>query len=298
MRDSGFHFAHGLKHYDVARENPAIKAQRENYIDTVREYHRAGCTVYHTDETLVNKNMSVYRSWNDGTLKSILNVPSGKGGKINIAHVGSRETGLVDGAGLVFIGKSNTGNYHNEMDSQRWLEWLQDDVFPKIQGQVLVIDRAPYHLVRTPETRPATAKMRKAELADWLVAHDAVPDDWAAQWRTKKTKAELMAQAAKNRPSPRFLVQKLAQDFKVFILNSPVAHRELNLIKMVWGTVKMAAKRGNTSFTLAALKELVAVQFEKITPEEWLKYELHAMKMKDSYRRLREISYPVAAAFD
>eukprot|EP00170_Pyropia_yezoensis_P003544 contig_14810_g3554 len=212
MRDFGFHFARGLIHYDVARKNPAIKAQRENYIDTVREYRRAGRTVYYGDETWVNKNMSVYRSWNDGTLKSRLNVPSGKGGRIIIAHVGFQETGLVDGAGLVFIGQSNTGDYHNEMNSQRWLECLQDDVFPKIQGQVLVIDRAPYHLVRTPETRPATAKIRKAELADWQVAHDAVPDDLAAQWRTKKTKAELMAQAAKNRPAPRFLVQELAQN--------------------------------------------------------------------------------------
>eukprot|EP00170_Pyropia_yezoensis_P002478 contig_10331_g2482 len=295
MRDSGFHFARGLNHYDVARENPAIKAQRENYIDTVREYRRAGRTVYYTDETWVNNNMSVYRSCNDATLKSILYVPSGKGGRIIIAHVGSCDTGLLDGAGLVFIGKSNTGDYQNEMNSRRWLEWLQEDVFPKISGQVLVVDRAPYHLVRTPESRPATSKMRKA---DWLEAHNAVPDSWEGPWRTKKTKVEPMAQAANNRPAPRFLVQDQAQDFGVSILISPVAHPQLNPIEIVWGTVKMAAKRGNTNFTLTALKELVAAQLAKITPEKWLKHELHAIKMEGSCRRLGEISDQVAAAFD
>jgi len=54
----------------VAREDPAIKSHRTNYIDTVRQYGRAGRTIYYTDETWAKKNMSVYRSSNDGTLNS------------------------------------------------------------------------------------------------------------------------------------------------------------------------------------------------------------------------------------
>lgn len=95
--------------------------------------------------------------------------------------------------GWTSIGKSNTGDYHNEMNSQRSLEWLEEDVFPKIRGQVPVIVRAPYHLVRTPETRPARTEMRTAKLADSLVAHDVVLDEWCGTWQTSKTKAELMA---------------------------------------------------------------------------------------------------------
>jgi len=94
------------------REDPAIKAQRTNYIDTVRQYRQAGRTIYYTDETWANENMWVYRSWNDWSLNSRIQVPSGKGGRIIIAHVGSRETGLVEGASLVFIGKKKTGDYH------------------------------------------------------------------------------------------------------------------------------------------------------------------------------------------
>jgi len=53
--------------------------------------------------------------------------------------------------------------------------------------------------------------------------------------------------------------------FNVKILISPVALLELNPIEMVWGTVKMALKRTNVDFSVAALKALVDVEFFKIT---------------------------------
>jgi len=212
--------------------------------------------------------------------------------------VGSGETGLVEGASLVFIGKKMTGDYHYEMNSGRWLEWLKDDVFPKIRGGLLVIDRAPYHLVRTENTRPAKTKMRKAEVAAWLRAHDYVPKEWeGTHWEKDKVKKELLEQAAKNRPAPRYLVQDLAKDFGISILHSPVVHPELNPIEMVWGIVKMALKRTNIDFKLTTLKALVAEQFAKISAEEWLKHELHAIKMEDNYLAVGEVSAAVEEAF-
>jgi len=71
--------------------------QREVSIDTLRQYRASRKVIYYTDETWANKNMSVYCSWNDGNLRSILDKPSGKSGRIIIAHVGSRETGLLQG---------------------------------------------------------------------------------------------------------------------------------------------------------------------------------------------------------
>jgi len=40
---------------------------RDNFIDTVRQYRAAGRTIFYTDEAWLNKNMTTYRSWNDGT---------------------------------------------------------------------------------------------------------------------------------------------------------------------------------------------------------------------------------------
>lgn len=76
------------------------------------------------------------------------------------------------------------------MCSDVWLNWLEEAVFPKISGGVSVVDRAPYHLVRTPETTPAGCKLQKAELAEWLVSHHVVPADWEASWQQSRTKAE------------------------------------------------------------------------------------------------------------
>jgi len=184
------------------------------------------------------------------------------------------------------------------MNSGRWLEWLKDDVFPKIHGGALVIERAPNHLVRTENTRPANTEMRNVEVAAWRSTHDCVPQEWESTlWEKNKVEKELFEQAAKNRPAPRYLVQDLAKYFWISILILPVAHPELNPIEMVWGTVKMALKWANIDFTLTALKALAAEQFAKISAEECLKHELHAIKMEDNYWAVGEVSVAVEEAF-
>jgi len=298
LQDIGFTFSKGSNQYDVAREKPSVIRQREDFIDTQRQYRASGKVIYYTDETCANKNMSVYRSWNDGNLRSRLDQPSGKGGRIIIAHACSRETGLLQGAGLSFLGKKSTGDYHKEMNGPTRLKWLEDDVFPKISDGVLVIDRAPYHLTLTDDARLASTKMKKAEFAEWLVRHDAVPHSCLFQdCRQLKTKADMKAEADKHRPAPRYQVQDLARRFNVKILISPVAHPELNPIEIVWGTVKMALKRANVDFTIAALKASVDIEFAKITADVWCRYEDHAIKMEERYRDVGVKREEVEAVF-
>jgi len=298
MQYIGFSFSRGPNHYDMAREKPSVRNQRNNFIDTVRKYRQAERTIYYTDETWLNKNMTSYRTWNDGTSDASLKVPSGKGGRIIVAHVGSRKTGLVDGAAWVFVGTKNSGDYHAEMKSTSWLKWLEESVLPKIRSGVLVIDRAPYHLVRNEATRPAASRFRKDQFADWLEAHNLILAEWGPQWRTTCTRAVLKKRADENRPSPRYLVQDLAARFDVSVLISPVAHPELNPIEMVWGTVKMALKRANTSFSLATLRSMAEVEFVKITAMVWAKYEDHAIKQETYYRAVDEVCAEVEAAFN
>eukprot|EP00170_Pyropia_yezoensis_P003211 contig_13439_g3218 len=167
LQDISFSFSKGPNHYDVAREKTSVRAQRNNFIDSIRKYRELGRRVYYTDETWVSKNITVYRSWNDGSKRARLIVSSGRGARIIVAHVGSRSTGLPHDEGLVFIGKKMSGDYHGEMNSATWRKWLEDKVLPLIRGDVLVVDRAPYHLVRTQDTRPARANIRKAEFVAW-----------------------------------------------------------------------------------------------------------------------------------
>ena len=273
--------------------------QREDLIDTLRQYRASGKVIYYTDEAWANKNMSVYRSWNDGNLRSRLEQPSKKGGSTIIDHVGSRETGLLQGADLSFLRKKNTGDYDKKMNGPTWLKRLENDVFPKISDCVLVIDRAPYHSTLTDDARPATTKMKKAEFAEWLVRHDAVPPSCLSQdFRQLKTTADMKAEADKHRPPPRSQVQDLARRFNVKNLISPVVRPELNPIGIVWGTVQMALKRANVEFTMAALKALVDNEFSKITVDVWCRYEDHAINMEEWYRHVGVMREEVEADFE
>lgn len=164
----------------------------------MREFRDARRAIYYTDETWANKNMRPGRVWTDMSSRARLDVPSGKGARIIISHFGSRETGRVTGAGLLFKVKKKTGDYHGEMNSDVWLKWLATKVLPKICGGVLVIDRAPYHKKQTYESRPASSKMNKSQLAGWLEQQNAVPTNWPATWLQSKTVPQLREQAAKH----------------------------------------------------------------------------------------------------
>ena len=298
MQYIGFSFSRGPNHYDMAREKPFVRNQRSNCIDTVLKYRQAGRTIYHTDERWLTKNMTSDRTWKDGTSDASLKVPSGKGGRIIVAHVASRKTRIVVCAAWVFVGKKNSGDYHAEMNSTSWLIWLEDSVLPKIRSGVLVIDRAPYHLVRNEAIRPAASRFRKDQVSDWLEAKNLVLAERGPQWRTTCTRAVLKKRADENRPIPHYLVQDLTARFDMSVLISPVAHPELNPIEMGWGTVKMALKRANTSFSLATLRHTAEVEFVKITAKVWDKYEDHPIKQATYYRADDEVCAEVEAAFN
>lgn len=158
-------------------------------------------------------------------------------------------------------------------------------MLPKISGGLLFIDRTPYHLTLTEDARPATTKMAKPELADWLVRQETVQASWASQeWQRVKTKAQTKREADQHRPAPRYEEQDLTRRINVHILISLIARPELNPIEMVWGIVKKALKRANVSYSMAKLKALVEIEFAKITADVWCRYEDRAMMMEKWYQ--------------
>lgn len=67
---------------------------------------------------------------------------------------------------------NDTVRKYRIMTSESWLWWMEDSVLLKIRGDLLVIVKATYHLVRNVTTRPAGCKFRNAEFADLLVKHN------------------------------------------------------------------------------------------------------------------------------
>jgi len=104
-------------HYDVALERRAIVAQRGNFIKKMREYSAAGRSIYYTDESWENKSRTRSRKWKVRSLRARLNVPMCKRAQIIAARVVSRNSGLVQDACLVLLGKIHDGRlpWRNEL---------------------------------------------------------------------------------------------------------------------------------------------------------------------------------------
>lgn len=71
-----------------------------------------------------------------------------------VSHLGSAETGVLDGCLLTCRGtnENKIADYHTEMSASVFLDWLKSKVFQKMQSLgkkcVLVLDRVTYRTMR------------------------------------------------------------------------------------------------------------------------------------------------------
>jgi hypothetical protein len=88
-------------------------------------------------------------------------------------HAGTRSEGLIDGCDLVFLAKSKDGDYHQEMNSVVFLEWLENQWMPALKNPILlVLDNASYHNVKTEDAVCPNFSQKKAVLQNYLTQHD------------------------------------------------------------------------------------------------------------------------------
>lgn len=158
-------------------EKNEIKAWRRNYLLQMKKFRQEGRKIYYLDETWVNAGHTHQKIWKDKTIITVreayrnglsvgLKNPSGKGKRLIIGHIGS-DTGFVDGGMLVFESKK-TGDYHEDMNSSVFCNWMQT-ILPLLEpGCVIVMDNAPYHSVKL--DKPPTNMCRKEAIRQWLLS--------------------------------------------------------------------------------------------------------------------------------
>ena len=74
-----------------------------------------------------------------------------KGQRLIVTHAGGVE-GQVSGAKLVFRAKTNSIEYHDEMNSEHFMEWFTQQLLPNIpNSSVIVLDNATKHQQRQTE---------------------------------------------------------------------------------------------------------------------------------------------------
>ena len=104
--------------------------------------------------------------WVDSDGKGGWKVPSGKGQMLIVLHAGSAE-GWVPGGDLMFRSKTNSADYHDEMNSEHFMEWFTKQLLPNIpDNAVIVVDNATYHN-KQKDKAPTTAKKNKTSKTGW-----------------------------------------------------------------------------------------------------------------------------------
>ena len=214
-----------------------------------------------------------------------LNVPSGKGKRLIINHIGSKH-GFLEGCGECFVGKRGSIDYHQEMNHVHFERWWETKVLPALPDKsVLLIDNAKYHSVVTTASKKPTTAWRKQQIKDWL-------DTKGIQSDAKDTKVKLLNKSRAIFIPKEYVLEKITKDYctvhkkDIVVLRLPVGHSELNAIELIWAQTKNEVSRKNVTFKLADVQELMNEALSNVTPSNWAKAIKHVEKVEDAFRKI------------
>ncbi|CAG2201497.1 unnamed protein product [Mytilus edulis] len=197
VRLLGFRFYKNASSRRFVSEREDIVLLRMAYLRKIRKFRQQGRHIVYLDETWLNTNHVVKGDWLDvpSTSMSVFEphckgthrkVPSGKGTRLIILDVGSSQQGLIPGCGLIFESKTNSSDYHDEMNKEHFTEWFRDTLLPKLPPRsVIIMDNAPYHSHLDPDSRVPNTNSNKSEISAWL-------EKSIVQYDKKMKKAELL----------------------------------------------------------------------------------------------------------
>ncbi|XP_026724790.1 uncharacterized protein LOC113491818 [Trichoplusia ni] len=215
------------------------------------------------DETWLNANHTVAKSWTDDTAQSSTKVPEGKGERLIICHAGTA-SGFVPNCLLAFKSKKTT-EYHEEMNYEKFKDWFIGLLNNLKEPMTIIMDNAPYHSVQV--NKPPNQSNRKSELVKWLSENGVTAD-------IKMLKTELIALIRRHKPpTPTYALDEIAKEKGHQVLRLPPYHCQYNAIELIWAQIKGHAARNNTSPPFTANKMLALLQeaINNVHPEDWSK---------------------------
>lgn len=269
----------------IVCERADIVAWRHRFLRRLRQVRAAGRPLVFLDETWVNAHHTVSKAWYDDSGEPVAvaagptgppEAPTGKGKRLIVLHAGG-DAGWVPTCEDVFVGKKNTNDYHDEMNGEHFEDWWTTKLLPNLQpATVIVMDNAPYHTVMTDETRSPSTKAKKAELQEWLTAHQVPYED-------NMIKAELWQLIRMHKPRPVYRVDELATAQGFEVLRLPPYHCDLNPIELIWARVKNRVAKYNTTFKLADVKRLTEDSLRVLNAHDWQEVIRHTQAVADRY---------------
>nr|XP_023024938.1 uncharacterized protein LOC111513011 [Leptinotarsa decemlineata] len=197
-----------------------------------------------------DKNITSSRQAFIEGLSTGIKVPSGKGKRLIIAHIGSEDGFLKEG--LLSFESCRTGDYHEDMNSDVFEDYFGEMLKFLSADSVVVMDNASYH----------SRRLEKFE--------------------TNSVKKELLAIVKQHKSRfMKYAVEDVAEKYKVTVLRLPPYHCELNPIELIWAQVKGYVARHYTTFKMKDVKVLFDQAIMEITSENWQKAIQHVLKEED-----------------
>jgi|SRR5579872_2984095 len=263
-------------------ESDEIVCWRRKYLRSIKQFRNEQKKIFYLDETWINQGYVVKQMWQDKNITSArqafieglstgIKVPSGKGKRLIITHIGSEEGFLNEG--LLSFQSCRTGDYHEDMNSDVFEDYFGEMVKYLPANSVVVMDNASYHSRQIEKT--PTSSWRKQEIIDWLT-------DKNIQFEQNLVKKELLAIAnAHKHLYKKYAVEDIAEKHNVIVLRLPPYHCELNPIELIWAQVKGYVGRRNTTFKMKDVEVLFKEAIQEVTSENWRKAVQHVIKEEE-----------------
>ena len=178
--------------------------------------------------------------------------------------------------------KVMTEDYHNDIDSKTYYEWLKN-VLPYLpQNAILVIDNASIHNKRSAGT--PTSQTIKQDMQNWLISKNI-------NFSPNALKAELWEIIKeKLKSEPEYDIDKMVKKIRkdITLERLPPYHCELNPIEMVWGILKRDVRKSPFKH-VQDVKKITESAFQKITPEMVQNCIDHVEEQEAWYRSLHKL---------
>ncbi|KAJ8883938.1 hypothetical protein PR048_015794 [Dryococelus australis] len=166
-------------------EKPEIAVWRGRYLREIREYRNAGRNIVYVDETCVHGTHSVNSCWQSSTEVGVTE-STDKGPRLIIVHAGG-EDDLVSNALLIFKSKQKSGDYHDDMNYQKFSTWVKQN----------------YHNIQV--NKRLTYAIVKSGIQDWLKSNNI-------QYPSHMSKADLLLLVKTHYSTKAFKVDKIFED--------------------------------------------------------------------------------------
>lgn len=267
-------------------EREDIVLCRSKYIQDIKKYRTEGRHIYYLGDTWINIDDFLEKNSTDEILKShtdaflsdistasVLNSTS-KGERLIVVHIGSEE-GFVGSNLLVFESKKRSANYRDEINGEKFFDWIKGVIPVLKDNSVIVMENTPYNSEKIEQC--PTLCWSRASIESWL-------DQKGEQYDNSTNKVLLMEIVNRIKPLfNKYVIDDYVKTKNITVLRLPPNHCELNLIELAWSFVKQFFKINNSTSKLTDVNNLLIDGVNQCGPEIWKKFVDQIIKEEERF---------------